>query len=209
MDLLILLAALAGLTARSGILHRRLQLDMFVYYTNLSNLLILIYFLLRVVLPRGTALYRFLDTETVFFSVMMAIGLTFLIYHFLLLPQIRATRAAGGELGGPLTFSSIMAHYVVPWLTILNWVVRAPKARLTYGAAFAWFVIPFSYFAFALIRAPFSGNLSLTDSPYPYPFMDPTRIGWRGVFVNVTLIFAGCVMLGVAVIGVTRFAGGL
>jgi hypothetical protein len=45
LELIIVFVAILGLATHSGILRKKFRVNMFLYYTNLSNLLVFLYFL--------------------------------------------------------------------------------------------------------------------------------------------------------------------
>lgn len=181
MHVVIVLSAAVGLLLHSGAVQGEFRgAGMFCYYTNLSNLVIGLYSLLFLLVPG-------LRAPLLWFSMSMGIFLTFLIYHFVLLPA--QNRHAPGSWKKP---DNLLVHYVTPLLSVVNWLLYAPKDSLNGVNCLAWLLLPAAYLVFALIRAGF-GPIEGGEKRYPYHFMDPDRIGWRKVVRNLLALTILCV----------------
>ncbi len=164
----------------------------FNYYTILSNTVCLLYFgaSLAVNLPgtlRGreaAAWHPRLEGAVVF-----GITVTLLIYHFVLRP---GDIAAGKAFYTPLNMTQ---HYVVPIMSILDWLLLCPKGRWRPGDPLLCLLLPLAYFVYILLRAPFAGNIGDTGSPYPYGFIDVQALGVGRVALNALLCAAGMLSL--------------
>lgn len=88
-------------------------------------------------------------------------------------------------------------HTAVPLLVAVWWLAFAPKAGLVGRDAFKWLVWPVGYAAYALIRGAVSGF-------YPYPFMDVSKLGLAQSLVNIGVLAACFVVLGLLLIGIAR-----
>ena len=197
LEIIIVLTGACGLVMHSGLVSGNLRKDLFRYYTNLSNLLVVMFFLIRTVV-RVTGNYsgffgRIVFSELWFYSVTMTILLTFGIFHFLLMPSFRKAAPESNEFKMTHSFSNYCVHYVVPLLSLLNWLIFADKSQLQYKWALIWIVIPWIYVIYATIRGLHGDIIENTDSAYPYDFMDLGKHGWavflRNVLV-VTVVFA-------------------
>ena len=207
LSVLIVVCACIGLTLHRDVYAHTPRRDFYVYYTNVSNLIVLLYFaLLAPWLYARAALRRFIPVAE--FSVMMIILLTHLVFHNLLFPEIR--RAARGMPRSRET--AIMAadnafiHYLVPWLTTLYWLLCAPqKDALTLPGALAWLAVPLLYLLHVFLHAR-RGNLAGTDSPYPYPFLDVRRLGAARVAGTCLTLLAACVLASVTLLLLVRLS---
>lgn len=208
MEVLIVLAVSCGLVLHSKITKSEPRKDLFRYYTNLSNLILGLYYLMRVVIRiRGSyndPIGKFIFSECAFYCVTMMIYLTHAIFAFVLTPYFKKhpENNEGQELLH--SFSSILVHYVSPLLALLTWFLFADKAMLRYAWAFTWTIIPLLYLAYSFIRGADGKNLYKTDSPYPYTFMDPKALGWKRVFLNIVVIYIIFVIVGVLMVFVRR-----
>ncbi len=207
-EALIVLTVSCGLVLHSGITKGAPRKDMFRYYTNLSNLLLGLYFLARFVIRvRGSyagPIGKFVFSECVFYCVTMMIYLTHAIFAFVLTPYFMKHPENGDGQALVHSFSSILVHYVSPLLALLTWILFADKTKLRYAWAFIWTIIPLLYLAYSFIRGADGKNLYKTDSPYPYNFMDPKALGWKRVFLNIVVIYIIFVLVGALMIFIRR-----
>ncbi len=175
----------------------------FCFYTNQSNLLVVVYELalfLTAALGAEKA-HRTVANGTVALAVAACIWVTHLIYHFVLL---RDFRRKGGTLADTAeeTVGNALVHYVTPLLVLLQWLLWADKESLTVWSAVAWLVIPLAYFIFAMLRARTGRPIGNTHYVYPYPFLNLPELGpkkfWRGIGVLLLFYLAlGLVLVGI------------
>ena len=222
LSLIILLLAASGLYLQSGIPAGNPRRHLFAYYTNLSNLLILLYELgfYFTGLAGPGELGEFLRHPAVRFSAVLTILVTFLIYQLILGPEIiRARRRQAGEdrghlldpilrPGGPFEDSrdipgNLCVHYLGPILSLVRWLLLAGKA-VPFWAGVAWLAVPAAYYAFVLIRARLGPPLTPKGRRYPYTFLDPERVGAKKCAVNVFLTAIGFFLLGLGLLGAAR-----
>ena len=203
---LIVVFSLIGLTMHKDFYAGVRRRDFYCYYTNLSNLLVLIYFAL--IAPRlyGAASLRALIPHAEF-SVTMSIMLTFFVFHLLLFPSIRSQLrgASFTREFAILIVDNFIVHYLVPWLVFAYWLLCAPgKAALRAADGLLWTAVPLVYLLFIAIRARVRGVIVETGSPYPYPFLDVGRRGLGSVVRTCAGLYALCAASGVAVVIVIR-----
>ena len=151
------------------------------YFTVLGNLATLI-IMLRVAISRKIRARR-----AAAITVVMAI--TGLGYHGLL--------AGIWAHQGLAWWADQGLHTAVPVLTILWWVAYAPKSGLKWYDSVRWLIWPILYADYALVRGLASGF-------YPYPFLDVSVLGIAQIALNVVVLAAAFVALGVLLIGTAR-----
>ena len=199
-EILIVLVGCCGLVMHSGLLSGNLRKDFFRYYTNLSNLFVVMFYLIRMVV-RITGNYdgffgKIVFSELWFFSVTMSIFLTFGIFHYVLDTAMKKAPSDSAEFKMLHAFSNYCVHYIVPLLSLLNWLIFAVKAQLDYRWALIWTVIPWIYVIYAEIRGLRGDIIENTDSAYPYDFMDIGKHGWPAVIRNCILVAVVFVLAG-------------
>lgn len=171
------------------------------YFTTQSNLLIAALFL---VLAAGTAaqlissgasgvpfhIAPWLQLGVVFF-----IQITFLVYAFML---------SGGtfSMGGEMALSTILLHYAVPIMALIDFVLFLPHGRVSYKHAALWLVYPAAYVGFCFIRAEL-GPPFWDGSRFPYFFMDADKLGLNLLWI-APLFFAGYFALGCLLVRADR-----
>ncbi len=201
----LLIVGLGGsaLLVNSGLLRGRWCTGMFVYYTNLSNLLMVVYHALLLAAgfaPAG-GLYRALAWGPVRLCAAVCITVTHLIYHFNLVPYYKKHDPQFFQHGF-YTYGNLNVHYIVPWLCVLCWAFTADKA-VAWWAAALWLVLPISYTVFAVVRGKHGGpiNGKPDGERYPYPFLDIDTLGAAGFAKNLVLYSTGFFLLGLAFVG--------
>jgi len=211
LELTIALLGIVGLLLNSRILTHGFRKDMLVYYTNLSNALTVIYYALRCIgRACGISAPSFM---AVFFSPLshyilaVMITVTFIIYHFTLLPAVKKTPEAFGWFGNYRRFSNLCVHYIVPLATLIYWLLLGDKRGLYWWAPLAWIVFPLLYAGCVLLRGRSGKNLTDTNSPYPYEFLDPIAIGWPKLGKTALALLAMFVALGYLLWGAGKLIG--
>ena len=199
----IFLLGAAGLLLHSTLLETgHIRPGMFCFYTNLSNLLVLVYELALAAAPEG-AVRRLLTGSGVALAMTLCIYVTHLIYHFVLVPDARRRGKKFADFGG--NFGNICVHYAAPLLAVLQWLLLADKTGLSYACALWWLLLPLLYTAFALLRARGGRPIGHTGLVYPYPFMDLARLGWRNFLLSCLGMLGLFFLLGCLLV----FLGGL
>ncbi|OEJ15352.1 hypothetical protein BFL38_13745 [Brachyspira hampsonii] len=160
----------------------KLDIETAYYFTYQSNILVIIYFILdilNIIKKKETFYPRFKGAVT------MSITVTFLVYHFLLSPT-------ADKYIGFAYIRNVIVHYIVPVMTIFDYIIFDKKGIYKVIDPILWLIIPILYFVFILIRARVGSPFS-DGSYYPYFFVDIDKYGLKTVLRNVffiTLFFA-------------------
>lgn len=100
---------------------------------------------------------------------------TFLIYHFSE-HRIIMSYDTITPLGLPL--ESILAHYVVPFMFVLDWLIFQPKGLFQWHYITSWLAFPFIYILCFFTRCRCNSPEEFLDVPkYPYFFLDYECLG--------------------------------
>ncbi len=102
------------------------------------------------------------------------------------------------ELSGGAATANLILHYIIPSLTVLFWLLFAPKGALNWRDPLLWALYPLAYFFYALARGAMGGK-------YPYPFMDIPKIGLASTMTNVTIILIIFLVIGSLFVWLGRF----
>ena len=199
----IAVSAAVGLLLVSRVLEgpEKRRKQVFCYYTNLSNTaMLLIHVLLLIPGPARTAL----RTPLARYMATLCILVTFIIYFFVLTRFGRHSRRDTMESLGTRRVGNVFVHYLVPLLTLLEWLTVADKRGLGLGDALIWLLVPLGYLAFLLLRARTGVVIENTKSLWPYGFMDLDRLGMKKWLVNMALTLAGFFLLALALLGIAR-----
>lgn len=177
--------AFVGLGLQIGIFKGELHLSSFKYFTNISNLLCMVYFLidavfLSAVKKRDGSVSWCPALKGV---AMMGITVTWLVAHFML---------GSFTMGSSLRVSIRLVHYVVPIMTILDWLLFDKKGQIKLTAPLLWTTFPLGYFAAIMGLAFFGKGVPF----YPYPFMNVEKQGLTRVLITVAVMLAFFLALG-------------
>ncbi|MBE6990029.1 MAG: hypothetical protein E7426_04710 [Ruminococcaceae bacterium] len=207
--LVVALVSGAGLLIHSTVLRTgAVRAGMFCFYTNLSNLLVLLYelSLFTARLLGAGAVYALLAAPDTVLAVTACIWVTHLIYHFVLVPYTRRNGTPFADSGGERVGNALV-HYVTPLLVLLQWLLWADKFGLNVWSAVKWLVIPLAYFVFAMLRARTGKPIGHTKLLYPYPFLDRPGLGAKKFWLGVVELLLGFFVLGLILVAVGRWLG--
>lgn len=165
----------------------------FSYYTNLSNLLCIIFFIFYIV----KMLLNFTNEEHHYYkkmkgTVTLIITVTMLVYNFVLRPFMT-------DMDGVMNLNSIgnyIVHLILPIMVILDYFLFDEKGLYTKKDPLYWIILPFIYWIFICIRAKIGKPFTYTDSLYPYFFLDIDAFGFAQIIVNVVIAIILIIILG-------------
>ena len=200
--LVIAVIATVGLVIHSTLPRTgKIRAGFFCFYTNLSNLLIILFefTLFTAAALKARSVYRAVSGSTVAMSMTACIWVTHLIYHFVLLPAARRGGVKLGDTADELV-GNVFVHYVTPLLVLLQWLLWADKSGLTVLSALAWLIIPLLYFIFAMLRAKTGRPIGNTSLLYPYPFLDLPTLGVREFCKRVAALVFFFFVLGLVLV---------
>ena len=133
--LAIFLLGAAGLADHSMLLKTgHIRPGFFCFYTNLSNIWILLYQILLFFAgfsPEG-ALWRVLTDVRVSTGMTLSIWVTHLMYHFVLVPDAKKRGKRFSDFGA--SFGNLCAHYITPALVLAQWLSCRIRRASTCGA---------------------------------------------------------------------------
>lgn len=160
-------------------------LAIFKYFTILSNLFVvlffLMYFLLR--LDKEKSFNHWLGAVTLYITVTCLVFIIFL--------------QKGYSPHGLGLLSNILNHYIVPVLTISFLIFYRKDYFFKYQDIFKWLLFPILYILFVLIQGSFTND-------YIYPFLNLNQLGIGLFLVNVFILFLLFIILSVLNVFLTR-----
>jgi hypothetical protein len=179
--IIVVAVCLSGILMTCGF-PRTLDLSLMKYYTLLSNVLVLVFFIFAAFHTASSIRKsgaRGVSTFAPHFKggVTIAITVTLLVYQFML-------------AGSPFSMSGAMSgdafvHMFTPLLVILDWLLFDEKGRYTVRDPFKWTIPPLCYIAYAFIAAPL-GVTYYGGGRYPYFCMDVDAFG-----IGTVLMYLG------------------
>lgn len=175
LDLLIILSSSTGIYLT--ISHTNfMNGKTFLYYTVQSNIYVLIIsiiFLIYKILKKQIPNYLFI----IKFICTVGITITFLVFTFLLIPQM-----FGGYNSYLLSLGNITVHFLSPILTVISFIIydkiKIKKHTYLYGT-----IMPLLYcisiiILTSIITVPLFGDFKGVENRFPYFFMDYETNGW-------------------------------
>jgi len=96
---------------------------------------------------------------------------------------------------GMIPWTNFVAHYLMPVVMVLDWLIQPPRATLSARHIWYWIIYPIAYLLYSLIRGSFINW-------YPYWFIDPSQSpdGWIGVILFATAITLGFLVISFALL---------
>lgn len=162
---------------------------MLLYYTVLSNLLVMIFtgYLLWKMRREGdrwqsSSLLRLKG------GITMSIMITCVIYHFMLAPI--ATDFYRLE--------NFLCHYIVPLWFLADTLLFDKNRQYKWFDPIVWTVLPLLYMGFAILNGlVLKMNIpNAKDNPFPYFFLNANKYGWGFVFRWAATIFVAYMISG-------------
>jgi len=167
---LIQLFVTANNTANFGGTPLARALNIFVFFTIQSNLIVGATTLLLALNPtRSSTMFQAFRL-----TGLVAITVTFVVFHVALshLLDLDTWAQAANQL----------LHTVVPALAVTGWWTFGPHRLTSTRIAKLTTLFPVGYMTFTLIRGPLASDF------YPYPFANPVKLGYLAVITNAIWI---------------------
>ena len=162
---------------------------MLLYYTVLSNLLVMIFtgYLLWKMRREGdhwqsSSLLRLKG------GITMSIMITCVIYHFMLAPLTKDF----------YRLENFLCHYIVPLWFLVDTIIFDKSRQYKCFDPIVWTVLPLLYMGFAILNG-FVLKMDVPnakDSPFPYFFLNANKYGWGFVFRWAAIIFVAYMVSG-------------
>jgi hypothetical protein len=146
--------------------------NFFSYFTNLSNLLAAGILLLT---AKTQAVSAWIDRGRALSAMNMAV--VGIVFTLLLRNE---------DLGALQPWVNFVLHDLMPCVVVLDWLLDPPSTRLGPRDLVQFLVFPAAYLAYSLLRGAQIGW-------YPYPFLNPSRVGGYGgvavYAIGITMTF--------------------
>lgn len=198
--------SLIGILSDFGVFNKEIRIWNILYFTTISNLLCFIMFAvlsvktIRDIKKKGT-LGSTSISGLIKGEITISIILTMSVYHFILIPyalKIDPTRR--------LTITDITLHYLIPCLTIFDWILFDYKGRFKISYPIVWTLVPYLYVLLVYVQAGFniSKKFHTGISKYVYIFLDSEILGIETVLNNIFKISLFFIMIGYFIYGIDR-----
>ena len=177
MDILkfiIVITSFLGIVFLSTNMLKRLpRIEFLFYFTNLSNIFILIYHLFNI------------NNKYLLFSITLYLFVTFLIFNFLLLPYGRKNNLSIKDINLGKT-ENLLVHNIVPLLSMFYWFKFG--VNIKYSESYLVLLFPIAYVMFCFIYGKSGRPLDTNPTNYIYPFFDLDKLGIKKVGLIVSTL---------------------
>lgn len=153
--------------------------DYFSYFTILSNILITVVFLTLGASPLKT-LKKNMFIQNCYGPAVLYMCITGIVYWTIL--------HGGKQLTTDVEWITLVLHGLMPIAVVVGWVVF-PIKTYTWKSVAMWLIFPLTFVVYTLFRGVFVHW-------YPYPFLNPTIVGYRGVGEWTLGILVGAFLVG-------------
>lgn len=123
------------------------------------------------------------------------ITITGLVYWFVLTPM---SMAQGVKFVDLLDATNLLHHFVVPVMSVVEYMVFAQKGKIRYRDCFYFLIYPLIYCGIVNLRVVCGGSaFAGGDSLYPYFFLDPdfNSQGWGMVALYIVILLVAFLLL--------------
>ena len=169
-------------------------------FTNISNLFAWGYFACAVawLLPRRNDEHARTFAPVAKYTATVSLLVTMLIAHFIMFDTL--------VQNGQVVLHLVILHYIVPIMTLLDWIFFDEKGSMPVWGPFAWLSLVLTYLVVVMVGCGafglFLGGGTTADiSRYPYTFLDPAISGVGGVAT-----FCGAMVVAFVVLGFVLYA---
>lgn len=197
---IIALLALSGIaisyfaiTPAAHVSRLKLTTNFLSYFTIQSNILLVIVLLWAEILP-SSVIGRWAGRSSTKTALLIYTGVAGGVYVWMLKD---VWHPSGWQLRGDQ-----ILHYWIPSFVALDWMFLVERGRLAWRDAICWLLFPVLYSVYSLVHGHLSGF-------YPYPFLDVSDIGPQATLINMALLGALFLVLGVVLIVLDRRAARL
>lgn len=125
----------------------------------------------------------------------LVITITFLTYSIVL---TRMGFSMDSSYRRNLTVNDVFVHYMIPVMTIIDFLFFQPKPSFKLKDPLKWIIAPLVYFIFILIKGKYmyEGQTLVGLKRYPYYFLDAQTYGYPFVFKYAFVFLVASLVIG-------------
>ncbi|MBR3153096.1 MAG: Pr6Pr family membrane protein [Clostridia bacterium] len=201
-----LILGLYAITYDLGIMQGELKIYNLFYFTIISNIFCFGLFFALIIKTimdmKNEGIYGSSSVSPhIKGEITISIILTMSVYHFILIPY-----ALKQNPYQTLKFVDIVFHYLIPVLTVFDWILFDEKKRFKWYDPIAWVIGPTIYITFVYTQAGFRllEKLNSHMNRYVYIFLDINKLGVQQVIGNILLLSTCFVIVGYMLYGIDR-----
>lgn len=134
-------------------------------------------------------------------EILISILLTMIVYHFILIPYALKINPYQS-----LKITDIVFHYVIPFITLFDWVLFDEKKKFSWYDPVLWMIGPYLYMIFVFLQS----KIELVDrinnhmNRYIYAFLDIGLLGNMKVFLNIISLSIVFICMGFCLFGLDQ-----
>ena len=131
-------------------------------------------------------------------GAIICILLTMIVYHFILIPYALRINPYQN-----LKISDIIFHYVIPFLTLFDWILFDEKKKFAWYDPILWIMLPYVYVVIVFIQAQYEiiDRIANHMNRYIYNFLDIGTIGVNAVVSNIFSLTISFIIVGYILYG--------
>lgn len=105
-----------------------------------------------------------------------------------------------------IPFTSLLSHYVVPFMFVIDWLLFHPKGNFKWRYIAGWLLFPIIYFIGFILRCLCNSNVAFIHvNKYPYFFLNYESLGLDIFFGYIVLILAIMIFINTLIIISDKF----
>ncbi len=190
--------ALVACVGSVGFYDMKFTGDFFIYFTNITNYLCAGIMVAELIQTAGKKTEDYLKTAPRLRMItMLGLVLTFLIFNLLLANDPARDPALNYKV------ECILCHIILPIMYVGDWVVFYEHGKINWKLPLQSALFPLLYLVFIYLHAALRGfdssimNYAGTDPIiYPYFFLNPERVGIKGIITWVLALLAAFIIMG-------------
>lgn len=177
-----------------GIFDGQFKSANFLYFTIISNLFCIIFFGILIIKTLiDIKNFGIWGSSNIFShlrgGILISILLTMSVYHFILIPYALKINPYQH-----LKLVDIIFHYIIPFLTLFDWILFDEKGGFKLYDPIFWTIGPYIYLVFIFMQSGIENTLRVNAhmNKYIYAFLDVDLIGISQVMINIfslTIVF--------------------
>ncbi|MPZ55195.1 MAG: hypothetical protein GEU91_01615 [Rhizobiales bacterium] len=160
------------------------SINFFSYFTILTNILAALALTLPWLAPQsapGQFFSRPSVRTAIATYIIIVMAITYLVLRHL------------SNLEGWYVVADLILHYIMPILFVIDWLFLVPKDTLKPKDVIVWLAFPILYVIWTIIHGALSGF-------YPYPFLNVGELGYARVLMNMVVLLAIFLILGLLLV---------
>jgi len=190
--------ALVACVGSVGFYDMKFTVDFYIYFTNIANYLCAGIMIAELIETAGKQQDSYVKTAPSLRVIsMLGLVLTFLIFNILLANDPARDPALNYKV------ECILCHIILPIMYVADWVIFYEHRKINWKLPLLSALFPLLYLVYVFVHAALRGfdssimNYAGTDPIiYPYFFLNPERVGIRGIIIWVLALLAGFILLG-------------